>query len=85
MTPTPSTAQKKTLGKLLLLSYYTTQKKEFRIQIFLGDHPIMGLVCQKMCTLHPLAARTPACAYSNLTWFESKWQFAAAVHQRGVA
>jgi hypothetical protein len=43
MTPTPSTAQKKALGKLLLLSYYTTQKKEFRIQIFPGEHPIMGL------------------------------------------
>jgi hypothetical protein len=41
-------------------------------------------VCQKMCTVHPLAARTPACAYSNLTWFESRWQFAAAVRQQGV-
>ncbi len=35
MSPTPSTAQKKALGELLLLSYYTTQKKNSEPKYFL--------------------------------------------------
>jgi hypothetical protein len=65
MTPTPSTIQKKALGKLFL-SYYIAQKKGSKPKYFLAnvDHGSSN-VCQKMHIVHPPAVETLACAQSG--------------------